>query len=241
MDSLDKDSGIPLHVQLRDLLRGQILSQQLAAHAQLPSERELCECHGVSRITVRQALAELLREGLIYTTVGKGTYVAPRRLKDELVPQSSFTEDMLRRGMTPSSRVLAASILRADDDVAARLRVPPGAEVVRLERLRLADGLPIAIQLSWLPHYLCPDILRFDLAARSLFSVLRNEYQLRLAHVETEIEAALAQPEECRQLGMQPPAAVLISQQVTFLDNDLAIEFTRSVFRGDWYTLHTRM
>ncbi len=238
---LDKESAVPLHAQLRDLLREQILRQQLTAHAQLPSERDLCEQYAVSRITVRQALAELLREGLIYTSIGKGTYVAMPRLKEELQPLSSFTQDMARRGMVASSRVLEAAIVGADEILAARLQVPPGAEVVKLRRLRLTDSLPIALQLTWLPHHLCPRLLDYDLSSRSLFDILRTEYRLRLVRAETDIEAALAGPEESRLLQLPTPAAVLISEQTTFLDNDAVIECARSVFCGDRYQLHTRM
>ncbi len=238
---LDKESAIPLHAQLRDLLRDQILGHRLLAHAQLPSERDLCEHYAVSRTTVRQALAELLREGLIYTSVGKGTYVGGPSLREELQPLSSFTEDLQRRGMIASSRVLGASLASADEDLAARLQVPLGAEVVKLRRLRLADGLPIAIQLTWLPHRLCPHLLHFDLSSRSLFDILRTEYYLRLARAETNIAAALAGPEESRLLELPAPAAVLISEQTTYLDDGAVIELARSVFCGDRYQLHTRM
>ncbi len=238
---LDKESAVPLHAQLRDLLREQILSQRLAPHAQLPSERELCEEHGVSRITVRQALGELLREGLIFTAVGKGTYVAVDKLQEELQPLSSFTEDVRRRGMTASSQVLEARVMPADDGLGQLLRVPRGAEVVKLHRLRLTDGVPLAIQVTWLPHHLCPNLLHHDLATGSLFDILRNAYGLRLVRAETNISAALATPEESALLQLTGPGAVLISEQTTHLDNDAVIEFARTVFRGDRYQLHTRM
>ena len=239
--SLDKDSAVPLHVQLREDLRRQIVSDQWSAHTQLPSERELCERYGVSRITVRQALGDLLRAGLIYTSVGKGTYVAVPRFQEEIQPLSSFTQDMRRRGLSPSSRVLEAGLVAADEDVATLLRMPRGAEVVRLYRLRRADGVPIAVQLTWLPHSLCPGLLRFDLAERSLFEVLRQEYGHHLTRAETRIQAALARAEESLLLQVPTPAAVLISEQTTFLDNDAVVEWTHSVFRGDRYQLHTRM
>ncbi len=236
---LDKTSGTPLYVQLADLLRAQIHSNRLPPNAQLPSERELCRKYGVSRITVRQALDELTHEGLIYTCVGKGTYVAAPKLNEELQPLSSFTEDMHRRGMIASSQVLEAAIIYADDYRAARLRVPWGTELVKLHRLRLADGLPIAVQLTYLPHHLCPDLLQYDLSSRSLFDILRTEYRLKLVRADTNIEAALARPEEARLLQLPNPAAVLISEQTTYLDTDAIIELTRSVFRGDRYRLHT--
>lgn len=234
---LDKTSGTPLHVQLADLLRKQIHGNQLPPNTRLPSERVLCERYGISRITVRQALGELLHEGLIYTSVGKGTYVTDSQLSEELRPLSSFTEGLRRRGMVASSRLLEATLVCADDFLAARLQVPRDAEVVKLHRLRLAGGLPIAIQLAYLPHHLCPGLLQHDLSACSLFDVLRTGYRLRLARADTEIEAALARPEEADLLQLPTPAAVLISVQTTYLDTDAVVELTRSVFRGDRYRL----
>ena len=236
---LDQRPGVPLYAQLSGLLRKKICSGQLPPHARLPSERDLCKQYDVSRITVRKALTELLHDGLIYTTVGKGTYVADPELNEELQPLRSFTADITRRGMVASSRVLLAEIVHANDRIASQLRVPRGAEAVKLRRLRLADSAPIAIQLTFLPHHLCPSLLQHDLTSRSLFDVLRVEYALKLVRAETVIEAALAQPEEARLLQMSTPAAVLISEQTTYLDSDEVIEHTRSIFRADRYKLHT--
>jgi GntR family transcriptional regulator len=222
-------------------LREGIGSGRLPPDTQLPSERELCSQYRISRITVRKALSELVHQGLIYTAVGKGTYVADARtLDEELQPLSSFTQDIERRGMRVSSTVLERAILNADDRLAERLHIPRGAEVVKLYRLRLADGLPIAVQRSLLPHHLCQGLLGHDLSARSLFAVLRTEYGWHLSRADTTIEAALAQPDEARLLDLTLPAAVLISEQTTYLDRGTPIEWTRSVFRADRYKLHTR-
>lgn len=237
---LDKTSGTPLYAQLADVLRKQIQDDPLPPNTQLPSERELCEQHGISRITVRKAMDELLHEGVVYTCVGKGTYVAEPKLSEELQSLSSFTEDMQRRGMAVSSQVLEAALVPCDDFLAARLHVPRGAEVIHLHRLRLADGLPIAIQRTYLPHHLCPDLLQYDFSLRSLLDVLRTEYGLKLARADTSIEAAIARTEEIHLLQLSSPAAVLTSEQTTYLDSGVVIEWTRSVFRGDRYRLRTR-
>ena len=235
---LDRNSAIPLHTQLTALLRSRIQDQKLKPNTQLPSERELCDEHGVSRITVRKALDELLHEGLVYTAVGKGTYVADRALNQDLQPLNSFTDDLTRRGLQVSSRVLEARIVAAGYDTAEQLKVPPGAEVVRLYRLRLADSVLIALQLSHLPHHLCPGLAKHDFTTRSLFEILRTEYGHQLVHADTTISAALPRADETRLLQLSPQSAVLISEQTTYLEDGSVIEFTRSVFRGDRYKLH---
>jgi GntR family transcriptional regulator len=236
---LTKESSTPLHIQLASLLREQILCKALLPNTRLPSERDLCTQYNISRITVRQALNTLAQEGLVHSSVGKGTFVAAPHLREELQPLSSFTQDLQRRGMLASSRVLDCAIIPADDDLAARLRIPRGAEVVRLHRLRLANNAPIATQLTHLPHHLCPDLLRFDFNTRSLYDVLRGEYNLRLATSDTTIEATLAQPEEAALLELRRPAAVLVSEQVTHLVDGAVIEITRSVFHAERYKLST--
>ena len=238
---LDRTSSTPLHIQLTALLRRQIVSNELEPNSQLPSERAMCERYGISRITVRKTMAALQNKGLIYTTVGKGTYVAMQKLKQELRPLSSFTTDLELRALVASSQVLNTEIISANDDLAGKLRLPKGLEVVLIHRLRLASGSPVAIQTTWLPHRRCPDILKHNLSTRSLFDILRTQYGLMLAHADTDITASLARFEESRLLGLVPPAAVLVSDQTTYLDNGEVIEFAHTVFRGDKYTLHTRL
>jgi GntR family transcriptional regulator len=236
---LNKDSSIPLHIQLAGSLRNQMARKELHPHSRLPSERELCEQYGISRITVRKALSTLVQEGLVYSTIGKGTYVSEPGYNEELQPLSSFTQDLQRRGVESSSWVLNMEIVPADDEISAVLHIFRGTEVVRLHRLRLANGLPIAIQMAHLPHHLCRDLARFDFSSRSLFEVLQSEYGLILTRTDTVIEAALANPEEADLLQLTPPAAVLTSLQTTYLDNGAVIEFTRSVFHAERYKLHT--
>ncbi len=236
---LNKTSGIPLHVQLANALREQVQNRQLQPEDRLPSERELCEMYGISRITVRQALNTLTQEGLVYSTAGKGTFIAGSALDEELQPLSSFTQDMERRGMQSTSQVLATRVLPADDFWAGRLKIPRGAEIVYLRRLRLGNGLPVSVQHTYLPHHLCPDILSIDFSARSLYDALRREYGHHLAHSDTVIEAALADTEEAALLKLQMPSAVLISEQSTYLDTGVIIEITRSIFNAERYKLHS--
>ena len=141
--------------------------------------------------------------------------------------------------MRASSVTLAQAIIPADDLLAEKLAIPRGAEVVRLHRLRLADDLPIAIQLTHLPHHLCPNLLSVDFSGRSLYEILRREYGLLLTRSDTEILATLAQLEEANLLKLKLPAAVLISHQTTCLENGVVIENTRSIFNADRYKLHT--
>ncbi|HJZ47512.1 MAG TPA: GntR family transcriptional regulator [Roseiflexaceae bacterium] len=227
---------LPLYAQLKEEIIAAIARGELAAGDQIPSQRVLCERHGMSHMTVRRAISELLSEGVLYAIPGKGLYVTePKQDAEPLL--IGFSEDMARRGMAASSQVLAAEIVGASTVLASALGVTVGTPLVHLRRLRLADGEPMAIQSSYLPHALCPGLLAHDLGGGSLFALLRSEYHLHLADGTTVVEAALADAEQARLLGLRLPAPVLIIEQLTYLDSGRAIEFVRSAYRADRYRL----
>jgi GntR family transcriptional regulator len=237
--TISKESVVPLHIQLADLIRDQVLRKELRPTNRLPSEREMCEMYHISRITVRKALNTLSQEGLVQSAAGKGTFIADPAFNEELRPLSSFTQDLQRRGLETSSRILEAVILPADDLLCSKLNLPRGAEVVRLSRLRMVNEQPIAVQTSELPHHFCQGVLEIDFCDRSLYDVLRHQYHLALAHSDTVIMAGLAQAQEAALLQLKRPAAVLISNQTTYLESGAVIEITRSVFHADRYSLTT--
>jgi GntR family transcriptional regulator len=236
---LSKDTGTPLHVQLADVLRQQIVNGELSPNQQISSERVLCERFDVSRITVRHALGILNQEGLITTVQGKGTYVTPQRFEERLHSLSGFSEDMRSRGFQVSSTILDAALVEADDEIAMLMQLTRGAEIVHLYRLRNTDGIPTALQRSYLPHSFCPGILEYDLSVRSLYDILISEYHLQLSEANMSIKAELANDHQLELLQLESPASVLIVEQTTHLDDGEIIEHTVSVYRGDRFTLLT--
>jgi GntR family transcriptional regulator len=236
---LDSSNSLPLYSQLEQLLRSQIVSRQLEAGVQLPTERELCEAYQVSRITVRRAINDLARQNLVYSIPGKGTFVSMSQMRERLSPLSSFTDDMHRRGLVPSSRILQAEILPASPDIAGSMGLAVGTHVVHLRRLRMVSPsqIPVAIQSAYLPHAICPNLLRFDLQQGSLYEILKHDYHLDLDRGETTVCARLALADESELLGIKLPAAVLVSDQLTFLRSGDVVEMVNSVFRSDLYQL----
>jgi GntR family transcriptional regulator, N-acetylglucosamine utilization regulator len=227
---------LPLYAQLKEQIIAAIARGDLAPGDQIPSQRVLCEDYRMSHMTVRRAISELLHEGVIYAIPGKGLYVTEPK-QDAEPPLRGFTEDMSQRGMVASSQVLAAEIVGASTVLSSALGVPIGTALVYLRRLRLADGAPMAVQGSYLPQALCPGLLEHDLGRGSLFDLLRNVYHLRLADGTTAVEAALADAEHARLLGLRVPAPLLVVEQLNYLDNGQAIEFVRSAYRADRYRL----
>jgi len=232
---LHREAPDPLYLQLKDSLVSEITSGRYRSHQRLPSERELADRFKVSRMTVRQALLELARDGTIYTRVGKGTFVAEPKIDQQLRTLTGFSQDVRARGGKPSSRVLEARAIAASPEVAAALRISPGAEVILLSRLRLADDVPLAIEMAYLPFDRFPSLLSHDFAYESLYDVLENEYKLALTQADQSLEAALAGPREIELLELTPPAAVLKMQRLTFTADGTPIEYVLSTYRGDRY------
>lgn len=232
---LEHDHPVPLYIQLKETLRTQIENGHYAPHDRLPSERELAEQHSISRMTARQALLELTQEGLVYSRVGKGTFVSEPKIDQQLLELTGFSEDMRRRGLRATSRVLEASLGQASAKVTQILQLRTDAEVVTLTRIRLANGSPLAVETAYLPHHHCPGILDYDLSVLSLYDVLRNTYGYQLVQARQSIEATLAGQRELELLNLTPPSPILAMERVTFTEQGFPIEYVRSAYRGDRY------
>lgn len=220
------------YLTVRDYLRA-LAAQELKAGDALPSERELSSQFGVSRMTVRQAVDALVVEGLLERVHGRGMFVARPKV-DLQVRLTSFTEEMKRRGMTPSVRNLRAERLGANVRIAAALEIPAGETVVHLHQLRMADGEPMSVQHSWLPDALVPGLLD-DGPPESLYAALEARGLLP-GWGEDTVDAGEADAEESSALGIATGRAVLRIVRRAFA-SDLAVEYSESVYRADRYTL----
>ncbi len=238
--SLDRHSATPLYLQLKRLLEREIAAGALPPHSRVPSERELSEQFAISRMTVRQALTELIQEGRLYTSAGKGTFVAEPKIRQNLQSLTGFTEDMRQRGLTPRTRVLARQIVAATPSIAQSLRLAEGAPVFRLERLRLADDAPMALETSTLAFDGMEQLAQLDLSG-SLYAVLREHFGLIPAEAIQEFEAALPRPHERALLHLHDNAPVLKIQRTTFDADRRPFEHVESVYRGDRYRFVARL
>ncbi len=235
---LNPNSKVPLYIQLNEYLRKQIDTGTYPTGTRLPSERELAETNAVSRMTARQALQLLIQQGYADSHVGKGTFAAVPKIKQELTELTGFSEEMRRRGMRPSSRVLRAEMRPASAEIAERLQLRAGSEIVVLVRTRHADETAVALEEACLSHQLCPGILALhDFNRESLYQVLRADYNLRLAWASQAIEARLPTKSECEALAIKRSEPVLSLTRVTFDAADRPIEYVRSAYCGSRYQL----
>lgn len=239
MKQIDKASRIPLYSQLMDIIIDEI-ETSMNENEQLPSERDICEKYDVSRSTVRQAITELEREGYIYKVHGKGTFVASKRLNQDLVRFYSFTEEMKKLGKKPVSKVLMFEIVGASNKISKKLKIEEGMLVYKFTRLRLADDIPMIVETSYVPYDKFPGITKENLEREALYDILRNRFQVNLTMAEETFQPVLTNDEEAHRLEIPKGAPSLKIERFTYENNDI-VEYTISIARGDKFKYRVRL
>src|SRR3954447_14840789 len=229
--------GRPKGEQLREILEAHAASLQPGSP--LPSERELADRYRVARMTVRGEIERLASEGVIYRAHGRGTFVAEPRVAQALA-LTSFTEDMRGRGMTPSSRVLAQEPIAASAAMAARLELGRRARIIRLDRVRLADGVPMAYEQAYLPAARFPGVEETDFSGMSLFDQLAERWSVELGDADQRVVATAIEAEEAALLDVPEGQPGLRFRTLTRDRTQLPVYYAVSLFRGDRYEIDLR-
>jgi len=236
--ALQKGIAQPIYLQLQDLIRDHISSGAWQPGELIPSEQAMVRQFAIARMTVRQALDGLIHDGLLVRVRGKGTYVARPKVERELSRMHGFSEDMRARGMIPLTRLLARDVIPAPEEVSAHLHLEQREAVIYLQRLRFADGAPMALETCYLNYTLCQGILHADLEEDSLYRVLEQEAHIELRHASQELQAALPRKAEAGLLHVSQRQPVLVIRQVTYLraaGSEQPGIFGRTVYRADRY------
>jgi GntR family transcriptional regulator len=212
------------------------LVESLEVGASIPSERQLSVDFGVSRLTVRAALDELVREGYLVRRRGSGTFVAEPKVAKAMT-MSSFSEDMRQRGLTPGSRTLEFRVVPAGARLGRILHVSPSEPVTAVKRLRLADGEPMAVELLHVRESLFPGLTAVDLEESSFYDLLEGRYGIAIAGGSQTVEPTVTNEEESGALGVPLHSPALLFERVTRNAGDEIVEFTSSLYRGDRYRI----
>ena len=223
----------PLYARLRDELRAGILEGRLQPHAKLPSESEMTAAYGVSRITVRQALGDLQKEGLIVRLQGKGAYVAQPRASQQLNRLEGLAEAMAGSGQQVHSKRLSLKTVRASAEVAARLQLPARTEVVQLTTLRYLERQPLSVNVSHFAPGLGERIARIDLSGRDLIEVLEHECRQPVARADLEIRAEAMPAREAKLLQVEEGVPALKVQRVVLAAGGQPLQTESAVYRAD--------
>lgn len=198
----------------------------------LPSEREFCDIYNLSRITVRQALQELAREGYIYKLHGKGTFVAPKSYNQHLVKLYSFTEEMKKMDKSPTTRVLSFEKIAINESLASKMNASPLDEVFKVIRLRLADDEPLLYETSYLPKDIFPHLTCSDLEQKPMYDVFFDNYNIAVTKAVERFSASIIREKEAKHLEIMPQQPAMLIRRSAYF-HDRLIEYTISVARGD--------
>ncbi len=233
-NAIDRNSPIPYYVQVKEALTECIGRGDWQPGDQLPGEPELCRIFDVSRTVIRQALQELMYEGMILRKKGRGTFVAEPKISGSLVQKlTGFHEDMVSQGYTPFSQVLKQQVVPANSKVASYLEIATGTEVIEIERLRFVRDEPINLVTTYVPYALCPRLLQANLVHQSLYAFLQEECDLVLMRGRRIIEAVSANEYEAELLKVKKSAPLIMLDSVSYLGDDTPVEYYHALHRGD--------
>lgn len=225
---------VPKYFYVKEVMLERIVNGVWAQGGLIPSEPELCQEFGVSRITVRRAISELVHEGRLRTVQGKGTFVSAPKLPEHFVQRAfGIYEDMARRGLHLKTEVLRQEIIPAPARVAEHLGILEGTRVHILVRVRSVNDEKILVSTTYIPEALCPDLVSQDLTDRSLYQLLQERYNLKIARGTRSLEAIAAKQWEARQLDIALGSPLLLLDTTAFLPDGRAFEYSQALHNGD--------
>lgn len=230
---MELKSNIPRHEQISNWLREQISKGIYGTEEKLPSEQELSKKFEVSRVTVRHALRTLETDRLIYRCQGIGSFVKPEKTTPKMIRLTDFMEDMRAAGKTARSEVVALAQEPACDLAAHHLKVKPGQQVLRLERVRYGDGEPVALDITWFPIFYGQLIVDYDLSEDTIYRILEEDYEIPITRGTYTIQACLADDRTARLLDHTKGAPLLLFDRISMTINDKPVYFQRRYYRAD--------
>jgi GntR family transcriptional regulator len=241
MRKIDRESPIPVYYQIAVDMRRRIQMQEWKLGQQLPSEPDLADLYQVTRVTLRQALSELVKDGLVKRQRGSGTFVneQPKPLIYDLGLPVSFSKRILEMGYKPDAQILDARVFSDPyPEIAKQLRLQSNEPVAYLKRVLTADGLPVAIDRSWFSDKLCPEITTTPLIQNSVSQTLSTRYRLIPIHSETMFESTRASIRDANILDSYPEVPLILLTTISFLKDGTPVEYSTTSWLGERVRFH---
>lgn len=231
----------PLYARVETALAAEIAAGSLSPGSQLPTEDQLIQRFAVSRTTVRKAVENLVARGLVEIRRGKGTFVTEPKLTQALTGLSGFVEDMEALGRRATARLLDKRPVPATEDVARQLGVARGAMVYRIERVRLADGVALSFDETYLPLDIGEKVASNDLEAEPIFDLLELRYDLPLIEAEYQLEAVTADERVALALGIAAGSPIFLIERTSYTEGQRPVDYEKLYYRGDLIRFSTRL
>jgi GntR family transcriptional regulator len=235
------DSPLPFYAQIKEILRARILDGTYKPHQQMPSESEMMQAFKVSRITVRQALGDLQKEGLIFKIHGKGSFVSKSKAFQDLDRLQGFGEAMSRFGHETFNQLLSVKDVAANQAVSEKLRLEPRTIVTEIKRVRHLDREPISVDVTYVPRQIGERLRAEDLAGRDIFAILENDYRIELGNADLQIGSMPADSTLARLLRVDEGAPILRIERLTFTADHAPLDFEYLYYRGDAFQYRLRI
>ncbi len=241
--SLDRSSYMPLYIQVKEMIKEKIKKGDYKRGEKVPSEAELQKELSISRTTARNALKELVNEGILETHQGKGTFVCKEKLSHPLPNLTSFTEDIKNKGFKPGAEVIENRLIKPDKYVREQLDLADSDRVYYLKRLRTIDGEAVGLHKAYINAKLLEgrDFREINFAEKSLYKTLENEYNIKIGEAEETIEALPADISISKLLNMSGSFPVLILNRKTYTVDGKLLEYVKIIYRADRYKYHVRL
>ncbi len=233
--TIDKSLHIPVYYQIKTGIHNLIAEKSLKPGDKILTEEELCDIFNVSRMTIRQALNELVNSGELKREKGKGTFVTSNKILFDISRLHSFSEDMKYRGLTVSNKILEKKIISSNIEVYKALHITEKDKVLKLKRLRIIDNEPIAIETSYISMARCSGIENEDFLTDSLFRIFEEKYRLKLYYSEQTLEPIIAAKKEVNLLNIKNRTPLIKMTGITFLVDKSPLEYVIGLYRGDRY------
>lgn len=231
---ITKNSPIPIYYQIQEHIKELIENGELKPGDALPAEREYAEKHKISRMTVRQAFTQLVNEGYLHRVQGKGTFVAKRKIEQVLHGLTSFTEDMKARGLEPGSQLINFEMIPANSAIASQLSIKEYAPVYEIKRIRLADNVPMALEINYLSANLIKGLTE-NIVNQSLYTYIEGHLGLVIEQASQVIESSIANQMEAQSLKIKKGSPIMLIHRKTFLKDGIPVEYVKSIYRADRY------
>lgn len=231
---LNKMIPVPLYYQLKQYFISKIQAGELKVGESLPTELEIAEALDISRTTIRQALSEMVNEGLLHREKGKGTFVAKPKIEEAFFQKlESFNDEMIRKGFKPQTKVLSIKSIPGQSNVNSRLNLRDTEMLIYLERLRYADSDPVVYLETYLSLNKFGSLLSENFADSSLYTILESKYGSKVTRVVRKIEAVNANNMESKLLNIKKNAAICLVRTIGYIEGNIPVEFSVARYRGD--------
>lgn len=241
MKGLNKDSYLPYYLQIKEIIKERIIKNIYKIDTLLPSENEFCVEFKVTRVTVRNALRELKKEGLILTEKGKGSIVKPHKIEQSLLKFYSFGRTLNNKENKLVTKIISAKKIKPNSNIANKLEIDIDMDIFEILRLRIFNNSPLIFEASYIPVDIAPDIIEDELHEKSIYNLLEGKYKINIVKAKEYIEPQIANEFQAKYLNIEHCSPIFHTERITLTNDSKPVEYRNSAICGDKFKFYTEL